>query len=118
MKVTELLPCEALAQVMVHRPGAQTAGEGGKPVETTTEEATITLQVTKLSGGQAQRAYGDQAQAKWRVLADDDADVMVNDLLEVLSGPYTGTMLEVDDIRAPLNALKVLQVSDTERVPD
>lgn len=113
--VESLLPCDRLAAVTVHRPAEQTSGGGGQPVETTTEVGSMTMLVEKLSGGQAARAFGDQSEARWRGHADSNADVQVDDLVVVDTGPYAGTILQVDDIQHPL--LMVLELADTEKQP-
>ncbi len=118
MNITELLPCDALETVTVHRPGEQTAGAGGKPVEVTTKIGSFTMQVTKLSGGQAHRAFGDRSKATWRAQADSDADVLKDDLVVIDTGAYAGTVLEIDDVRVPGGALKVLALAITDRQVD
>lgn len=117
MNVASVISCSALAQVIVHRSGAQTAGEGGKPVDTTTENEAISMQVEKLSAGQAARAFGDDSIAKWRGTTDSDADVLENDLIEITSGPYDGTVLEVKGTRVPGGMLMVVELADTKRTP-
>ena len=117
MDIQSVLPCDLLATVTVHRPNGQTSSGGGQPVETTTEVGSIPMQVEKLSGGQAKRAFGDQSKARHRGQASDDADVEVNDLVVVDTGPYTGTTLQVDDIRVPGGMLKVLELALTNKTP-
>lgn len=119
MRLVEVLPCDQLVSVTVHRPGTQTSGSGGIPAETTTKVNTgVIMHVEKLSGGQAHRAFGDQSQARWRGTADDDADIAVNDLIVMDTGPYATTVLQVDDIRIPGDMFKVLELADTDKVPD
>ncbi len=121
MKVRSVFTCSALVTVAIHRHGGQStaAGSGGIPTETTTEEQpTLRMIVEKLSGGQAKRTFGDQSEARWRGTADSDADLQVNDLLVLETGPYIGTVLQVDDIRVPAGMLMVVELADTDKVPD
>jgi hypothetical protein len=117
MYIQEMFPCDLLATVTVHRPNGQTSSGGGQPVETTTKVDSIPMMVEKLSGAQAKRAFGDQSTAVHRGQADGDADVLVNDLVVVDTGPYAGTILQVDDVRVPGNMLMVLELATTKKTP-
>jgi len=117
MNIREVFPCDVLAMVTIHRPGAQTQGGGGQAVETTTKVGSIPMVIEKLSGGQAQRAFGDQSEARWRGHSSDDADVLVDDLVVVDTGPYAGTILQVDDIQVPASMLAVYELADTDKTP-
>ncbi len=117
VKILSVLTRENLIKVNTYRPGAQTSGGGGQPVDPipTTIKKSMYMKLEKLSGGQAQRDFGDQSKAKWRATVDSDANILENDLIEIISGPYSGTILQVEDVRVPNNFLMILPLTDTEK---
>lgn len=117
MNIQEALPCDVLVTCTIHRPNPQTQGGGGQAVETTTKVGSMPMSVERLTVGQAKRIFGDQSKAVHRGQASDDADIEVDDLVVVDTGPYTGTYLQVDGIRVPGGMLMVLELALTEKRP-
>lgn len=114
MKIASLFPCDVLQDITVHRPGTQSSGSGGQPTLSTTLVGTIAgVHIEKLTGGQAARAFGDQSSARWRLRADDDADLAVNDLVVLANG----IILEVEDIINIPAQFQVLACHDTDKGP-
>lgn len=116
MRVKSAMPCCALADVIVHRSLAQTGGEGGKPVSPTEEKPILDMHVAKLSAGQAMRTFGEQSIARWRGTTDSNANVLENDLIEISTGTYAGTTLQVKGTRVPGGMLMIVELADTDRV--
>jgi len=116
VKILSVLTRENLVKVTINRPTQVAGGVGGQLVESTVEIAELYMKFEKLSGGQAQRAFGNQSKAKWRGVGDHDLDIQKDDLISILSGPYAGTILQADDIRVPNNFLSVTSFVDTDKV--
>ena len=117
MNITSFIPRDKLVSISVYRSAGQISGVGGHPVEVTplvSEE--IMAQVEKLSGGQAERAFGKKSSSTWRIKVGSEANVAQNDLIQPNSGPYSTETLEVEDVRTPDGQLKVLAVKNTERI--
>ena len=106
-KILSVLTREQLVRVTVNRPAQASGGVGGQIVESTDEVIEPWMKFEKLSGGQAQRAFGNQSKARWRGMGDHDLDIQKDDMIEILTGPYAGTVLQADDIRVPNNFLSV-----------
>jgi hypothetical protein len=116
-KILSVLTREQLVRVTVTRPTQTAGGVGGQLVESTVDVVTPWMKFEKLSGGQAQRVFGNQSKARWRGVGDHDLDIQKDDLIEILTGPYAGTVLQADDIRVPNNFLSVISFVDTDKVP-
>lgn len=116
-KILSVLTREQLVKVTVNRPlQAVASGKGGTIAESTVEIVAPWMKFEKLSGGQAQRAFGNQSKAKWRGMGDHDLDIQKDDLIQITTGPYAGTILSADDIRVPNNFLSVIAFVDTKKV--
>ncbi len=94
--------------VDVRRP-VQTVGPGGQP-QTTLAGSPVQIAdadavVSKLSGGEAERAFGRDSDATFQVTLDRASTVQLNDIIEVKSGRYTGLFLDVMDILSPVRII-------------
>ena len=88
---------EAATTVTVHRL-TQTSGQGGHPNQTPATVATaLRMQIQKLSGGEAERAFGQQSKARYKGALAVGANIQVNDVVVPDSGPYAGNTLKVED---------------------
>jgi hypothetical protein len=78
----------------------QSSGGGGQPeYAASVTESSLQMGIEQLSGGQRERAFGQQSEAIWRGVTYPDADVLENDLVVPASGPYAGIVMEVESKR-------------------
>jgi hypothetical protein len=117
MRVAELYSCDLLTTVAAYRSGGLTSGVGGQPVESNSLLGSYSIMLERLSGGQAQRAFGDQSTSRWRVTSDVEGALAVDDLLVVTSGPHTGEYIELDDRWASPSGVVIFSARNTERRP-
>jgi hypothetical protein len=97
-----------------HPTGVETKSWGDVPL---IEKMRCALQ--KMTGGQAERAYGLNSESRWRMLVDGDYDVRARDLIVVRTGPDAGgTNLEVVDVIKIAGRVLNVALKDTNETPD
>ena len=101
MSLRGLVDPKLVATADVRRP-VQTVGPGGQPTtnvgNSPVQIAGATVHVSKLSGGEAARAFGVDSDADYQVGFETGVDFDLNDLLVVTTGLHAGKVLEVRDI--------------------
>lgn len=110
-------PSDQLTDVAIYRGDGQVSGGGGQPVESNAVVVSRTKTLlTRLSGGQSERFFGRHSTSRWAVEFSSGENLQSGDLIAVLTGLYTGTIIEVMDVSFPLEELAVAQCDDTDRV--
>ncbi len=105
--------------VDVRRP-VQSVGSGGQPEtrlsNTPVVSADVESFVSKLSGGEAARAFGVDSDSNFEVRFARSFDIRLNDIVELKTGSLTGTFIEVRDIQQGIDRIQLCQGEETTLV--
>ncbi len=72
--------------------------------------------MSKLSGGEAARAFGVDSDSNFEVRFARSFDIRLNDIVQLLTGSLTGTFIEIRDIQQGLDFIQLCQGEETTLV--
>jgi len=77
-------------------------------------EKDISVVFQQLTGGQAQRLFGTDTKAKWRILSEETHDIQQDDVIRVKDGPDKDTIAHVDNVIEVRSRIKNIVLRKTD----
>jgi hypothetical protein len=103
-------------KIDVYRPTEVEDDVGGVTKTYSRVQKDISVVFEKLTGGRAQRLFGTDTKAKWRILAEETHDIEQDDVVRAKDGPNKDAIAEVDDVIPVRNRIKNIVLRKTDVV--
>lgn len=118
-RLGRLMPASAISAIDLFRPASPEAVQkGGLPDRVYATIATDTeAAISKLTGDQKVRGYGEQSDVSVQVLVNNSLGIAVSDLIEVKTGFFVGEFFEVEDVKPGVGLIQIAGAKDTSRRP-
>jgi hypothetical protein len=101
-------------KVDVYRPTEVEDDVGGMTHTYLRVQKDISVVFEQLTGGRAQRLFGTDTNAKWRILAEETHDIEEDDVVLAKTGPNVGAIAEVDNVIPMHDRLKNVVLRKTD----